>query len=224
MGGEAKVLGQEDIGRVGVLCAEGQSFCADGDLEEFAALSALDLAQLYTEGRVGIGLFALQEQMQAPLLVAVHGHVLAGGMGLLLLSHIALAAPQTQFGLPEIEIGFFPYTVLPLLARAIGSRRALELALLGRRSDAEQALSWGLVHGVVEREDLYAATLRCAKELADRDPLTLRTGLGAYRAVADGDLGGLSGHLSLLRNLGFGAPALGQAVSRMQAQSEGGRR
>ena len=220
---EAALLAADQDAKVGaiVLCAEGESFCTGGDLDEFAALSALDPGQLYTEGRVGIGLFALHETMQTPLLAAVHGHVLAGGMGLLLLAHIALSAPQTQFGLPEIELGFFPYTVLPLLARAIGARRALELALSGRRFDEQEALSLGLIHGVVDRGDLVASTISRAQEMAERDPLAVRTGLGAYQAVAARDMDQLFEHLLLLRNLALGAPALRQSVSAMKTHRQG---
>lgn len=203
-----------------VLCAEGKSFCAGADLREFAALSGRDPVELYTEGRLGLGLFAMHEELQTPLVAAVHGHVLAGGVGLLLLSHVALAARDTQFGLPEIEIGLFPYTVLPLLARAVGPRRALELALTGRRFDAEEALRLGIVHAVVEGEDLYAGALESARLLAGRDPLAVRTGLAAYRAVTGGGGADRMEHLALLRNLAFGAPTLRAAAQRLLAKSE----
>ena len=207
-----------------LLVGEGKSFCAGGDLVEFGALSALDPSQLYADGRLGLGLFGMQEELGTPLVAAVHGHVLAGGMGLLLLSHVAVAAEGTEFGLPEIELGLFPYTVLPLLARAVGARRALELALSGRRFGTEEAVSLGIVHDVVAAADVYAAALERARALSERDPLAVRTGLEAYRALAGEDMRHLLEHVGLLRNLAFGAPALRLAVDRFLAERGGASR
>lgn len=210
-----------DVGAI-LLVGEGKSFSAGGDLGEFRALSGLGPAQLYGEGRLGLGLFGMQDELGTPLVAAVHGHVLAGGIGLLLLSHLALAAADTEFGLPEIELGLFPYTVLPLLARAVGSRRALELALTGRRFSASEALGLGIVHEVVERqEDLYALALGRATALAERDPLAVRTGLEAYRLVASDGLREKLWHLGLLRNLAIGGPALRAAVDRFRSAHGG---
>ena len=79
----------------------------------------------------------------------------------------------------------------------------------------------GLIHGVVDRGDLVAATISRAQQMAERDPLAVRTGLGAYQAVAARDMDQLFEHLLLLRNLALGAPALRQSVSGMKTHRQG---
>ena len=79
-------------------------------------------------------------RMRTPVVVAPHGHALAGGCGIVAAADVAIAAEGTVFGTSEITIGLFPIIVYPTLAKAIGARAAREMALTGRRVDADEAL------------------------------------------------------------------------------------
>lgn len=207
--------GDPGIGAI-VLAARGPAFCAGGDLAEFHQLSQLGPAALYDQGRAGVGLFGLPAVLGTPVVAAVHGHVLGGGLGLLLVAHLAVAAEGTRFGLPEMERGLFPYTVFPLLVRAVGERRALALALSARSLGADEALAWGLVDDVVPATQVLSHALALAQRLAAVSPLVVRTGLEAARAGM-GSLGTRMDHLVLLRNLALSSPDLRERAARFVA-------
>ncbi|BDG59821.1 enoyl-CoA hydratase/isomerase family protein [Caldinitratiruptor microaerophilus] len=204
-----------------LLTGEGESFCAGGDLDEFRTYGSLDPTALYERARGGTGLLRLAFELTTPLVVAAHGHALAGGMGLVAMAHVALAAEGTVFGLTEIQVGLFPYTILPLVVRAVGPRRALELALTGRRFQAQEALGMGLVHRVVPRDQLLGAAQEVALELAGRSPVAVQTGLEAWNALRTWDPGPALDHLSLLRNVAFGSPQLRAGIERFLGRRRG---
>ena len=199
-----------------VLAARGPAFCAGGDLAEFHQLSQLGPAALYDQGRVGVGLFGLPAVLGTPVVAAVHGHVLGGGIGLLLVAHLAVAAAGTRFGLPEMERGLFPYAVLPLLVRAVGERRALAMALSARPFGCDEALAWGLVDDVVPEDQVLGHAVALAQRLAVVSPVVVRTGLEAARAEM-GSLGTRMDHLVLLRNLALSSPDLRERAARFLA-------
>ena len=195
-----------------VLAGRGPTFSAGADLAEFLELARLDPAGLYERGRTGLGLFGLQAELQTPVVAAARGHVLAGGVGLLLVAHLAVGADDLVLGLPEIRRGLFPYTVLPLLARAVGERRAMALALSGRTISADTALDWGLVDAVVPAEQVLDRAMEEAERLAAVDPVVIRSAMEAYRALGAGALQPRLAHLALLRNLALSAPGLAAAA------------
>ncbi len=205
--------------RAVVLAARGPAFCAGGDLAEFRHLSRLSPQALYDQGRAGVGLFGLPAALGTPVVAAAHGYVLGGGLGLLLVAHLAVAAEGTRFGLPEMERGLFPYTVFPLLERAVGERRALALALSARSLEADEALAWGLVDEVVPESQVLARALALAHRLATVSPLVVRTGLEAARAGA-GPLRTHMDHLVLLRNLALSEPDLQAHAARFALDQE----
>ena len=101
-----------------------------------------------------------------PVIAAVQGFALGGGTGLTAASDLAIAEEGAVFGLPEIKVGFWPCTITPVLVRALGPRRAYEMALLGERFSAEDAKSIGLVNRVVPassfEDEVHAVTARIA--------------------------------------------------------------
>jgi enoyl-CoA hydratase/carnithine racemase len=97
----------------------------------------------------------------------------------------AIAADDAQFAAPEIDVGLFPYMALAPLARVIGRRRALDLALTGRRIDAQEAVRIGLVNEAVPRASLWERTEALCQTLAQKSPAVLRLGRRAFYATAD---------------------------------------
>lgn len=88
--------------------------------------------------------------LDLPILCAVRGQCLGGGLELALLADRVIAAPEARFGQPEIQLAVFAPVASALLPHRIGSRRAADLLLSGRTLDAEQALAWRLIDGVAE--------------------------------------------------------------------------
>jgi methylglutaconyl-CoA hydratase len=161
----AELADDDAVGAV-LIVGEGTSFCAGGDLAEFRHGLATSAYDLHRGGAGWADLMSMIPRMRKPVVVAPHGHALAGGCGIVAAADVAVAAEGTVFGTSEITIGLFPIIVYPTLAKAIGARAARELALTGRRIDAAEAHRLGLVHRVVPADEHLGAARAAAAELA----------------------------------------------------------
>ncbi len=176
-----------DVGdaRVVVLTsAGGRVFCSGADLVQMAP----DATGL--EVHEGRGL--LREVVLAmaacplPVVASVQGLCLAGGVGLVLGCDIVLAADTAAFGLPEVDLGLWPFMVSALLGRHVSPKRAMEMMLSGRRVPALEALEMGLVSRVVG--DLAVETAALVDELAAKPPVAVRLGKAAFHATLESSL------------------------------------
>lgn len=158
-----------------VLRAEGDEFSTGWDWEAFAGVSPEELLEsLRTAGVLGdpFGCFA---ESSKPVIAAVNGDALGGGLALALAADIRIAAEGARFGLPESDSDLLPVGgAVQRLARLVGRGRALEMVLTGEPIDAAEALRIGLVGEVVARGDLDARTQAIAERLAERGPLALQ--------------------------------------------------
>lgn len=145
---------------------EGRSFCAGGDLAEFKTGLATPAYDFHRGGAGWAELMTLIPRMRKPVVVAPHGHALAGGCGIVAAADVAIAAEGTVLGTTEIRVGLFPIVVYPTLAKAVGARAAREMALTGRRVAADEACRLGLVHRVVPAADHLESARATATELA----------------------------------------------------------
>ena len=174
---------------------EVRAICLTGAGEK-AFCSGMDLAA--ARGAVGAGPLAAHEVRRAyaallaqlprlgkPVVAAVNGAVLGGGMGLLAACDLAIAAEDARFGTPEIDIGLFPYMALAPLSRCVGRRAALELMLTARRIDAAEAREIGLINRAVPRAELEPRTQELLELLAQKSPSALRLGRRAFYATQD---------------------------------------
>lgn len=132
-----------DVGAV-LLQATGESFSAGGDIRQFHDEFNRTAHDFWASGGTWADLFLLVPEMRIPVVAAVDGHALGGGCGLVAVADYVLAGEKARFGQTEIRIGLFPIVVLPALIRAVGARRARELAMSGRIIDAEEAVRIGL--------------------------------------------------------------------------------
>ena len=173
--------------RAVVIASAGDSFSAGGDLKEFAEELKLPALEHWQAADSWIELFRLVRAMRVPVIAAVQGYALAGGCGLVALCDMAIAANDAKLGTTEIRIGLFPMIVFPALRRAVGERRALEMALTGRMYDAEDAGRMGLVNQVVPREELAEAAMKLAASLARKGPAAVTLGKHLFYATADMD-------------------------------------
>jgi enoyl-CoA hydratase len=165
--------------RVAILSGEGRAFCAGADLGAVAAGGGEALGDA-TDSFAGFVSMA----RETPIVAAVHGYALAGGLELALACDVVVAAAGTQFGLPEVTRGLVAAAGGAIrLPRLVPEKRALEIILTGRRFDAAEALALGLVSRVVEPGELGAAAEELAERIAANAPAAVRASLRLVRAT-----------------------------------------
>ena len=163
-----------DAARVVLLGASGESFCAGNDLGDFLERADPDGAPLAADSPQGRLLHALAARRR-PLVVAVDGAAIGIGFTALLHADLVVATPRAVFGAPFAQLGLCPEAgSSQLLPALVGRPLALEIFLLGRRLDAEEARAAGLVNRLVPPEELDAAASACAAALAALPPRAVR--------------------------------------------------
>jgi methylglutaconyl-CoA hydratase len=171
----------DDIRAIVLTGAGDKAFCAGGDLNPGAAF-VFDFSQptgAYAD------LLRRSQNATKPTVARVNGVCMAGGMGLLCMADMAVAADSAVFGLPEVKIGVFPMQVLSLLQRIAPPRVVREWCLTGEPFDAREAREAGLVNHVVPANELDAKTAWLIARLADKSPSAIRRGKYALSAIAD---------------------------------------
>jgi enoyl-CoA hydratase/carnithine racemase len=157
-----------------------RAFCAGADLKERQGMSLDDV-------RVQVGLYRSElgvlDRSPKPVVAAINGVALGGGLELAMVCDLRVTVPTAKLGLPETSLGIIPGAGgTQRLARLVGEGRATEMICLGRRLNAAEALSWGLVNHVVpEGSDLIAETLAWMGPLAHGAPIAQANALRAIR-------------------------------------------
>ena len=118
-----------------------------------------------------------------PSIARINGVCMAGGMGLLCMTDMAIAADNVQFGLPEVKIGLFPMQVLSLLQDIVPRRVLREWCLTGEPFGAAEAKEAGLLNHVVPAAELDAKTQWLVDRIAGKSPTAIRRGKYAMRAL-----------------------------------------
>ena len=185
--------------RCAILTGAGdRAFCSGGDLgRSLPLLSGArapedDWDRRFLDGDALTAETALTGDYPKPVVAAVNGACLAGGMEILLGTDVRLAVPEATFALPEAARGVIPFAgALARLPRQIPHALAMEMLLTGRPIDAGTALRAGLVGRIVPREGLMDAALEVAQAIAANAPVALReikrtVAAAAGRPLADG--------------------------------------
>ncbi len=166
--------------RCSVLQTEGKNFSAGADLANPGELGQLGMEgtrQLYVEA---VRLFCANK----PIVALIQGAAVGAGLGLALVADFRLAAPEARFSANFVKLGYHPgFGITHTLPRVIGHQKALLMLLTGRRIDAEQALAWQLVDEIVAADQLRAAGLKLAHEIAENAPLALTSTRATMRAA-----------------------------------------
>jgi len=172
-----RVQHERDVRAVVLTGAGDKAFCAGADLAGGTAFR-FDLSEPYA---ALADLLRLARRSIVPLVARVNGACMAGGMGLLAMCDLAVAAPHAVFGLPEVKVGLFPAQVLSVLYPLLPRRALAQMCLTGEPISAAQALNWGLVNAVAD--DLDSGLEALLGRLLDKSPAAIRRGLYTMKAI-----------------------------------------
>lgn len=156
--------------RVLVLQAEGKHFSAGADLNWMRAMKDRTETENRDDARKLATLMQKLDACRKPLVGVTQGAAMGGGVGLLACCDIVLATKNAFFALSEVRLGLTPATISPFVVRAIGARQARRYFQTGERFSAQQACAMGLVHEVVDEEDLAAELSRLLSDLTAGGP------------------------------------------------------
>ena len=168
--------------RVIVLTGSGdKAFVAGADIKEFADFDQAQGEDLARRGQRD--LFDRVEQSRKPVVAAVNGFALGGGLELAMAAHVRVASTNARMGLPEVSLGVIPgYGGTQRLAQIVGKGKAMEMVLTAGMIDAEAALACGLVNQVVEQEILLETAQAMAGKIAKNAPTALAAALESVLA------------------------------------------
>jgi methylglutaconyl-CoA hydratase len=180
----AKALGDDDVVRAVVLQGAGKTFCAGGDLNWMREQAEKDRAGKMAEARALAGMLGAWNALPKPVIARVHGPAYGGGVGLIAVSDIAVAAEGVKFGLTETRLGLIPATIGPFVVRRLGEGFARQVFFNAKPFGTDFALRCGLLARVCSDDALDAAIaeeceafLQCAPgAVADAKALCLKLG------------------------------------------------
>lgn len=158
-----------------------KAFVAGADIKEMAGMSSFDARDF---SRRGQRLMLLINKMRKPVIAAVNGYALGGGLELALACDFIYASEKAKFGFPEVGLGVIPgFGGTQNLARLVGPNKANELVFSGRIISAAKACEWGIVNELCAPEELLPKALGAAREIAAKGPLGVAY---AKDAIANG--------------------------------------
>lgn len=156
--------------RAVILTGEGKAFCAGGDIVAWGGLSPLEMGQGWV--RSGHRVFNKLARIKPPVIAAMNGHALGGGLELAVTADIRICEAQAKVGLPETGLGMIPgWSGTQRLVKRLGGQVARRLALTGEIVTAETALTLGIVDQVVEKGGALAAAQAMAERVGQRGPV-----------------------------------------------------
>lgn len=180
-----EALDRDPACRALVLASEGKSFCAGADFKRRAAArdgetESLGANHIYREA---VRLFSCEK----PVVAAIHGAAVGGGLGLALVADFRVVSPEARFAANFVRLGIHPgFGLTYTLPRLIGMQRASLMFMTARRIPGEQAVAWGLADVLAAPERLRETAGQLAAEIAEGAPLAVRsTRMTLRRGIAD---------------------------------------
>jgi methylglutaconyl-CoA hydratase len=157
-----------------ILTGEGPAFCAGLDLDHLATLSARTPEENRRDSENVARVLRTLYDFPKPVIAAVNGPAIAGGMGLATIPDFTLAVPEAKFGYTEVRIGFVPAIVASFLLRQVGEKHTRDLLLTGRLIKAQEALDLGLVTQIVTADQLMCTAKALAQSLLQNSPQAMQ--------------------------------------------------
>ena len=158
-----------------------KAFVAGADISEFADFSIEEGAQLAAQGQEL--LFDFVQNLKTPVIAAVNGFALGGGLELAMACHFRVASENAKMGLPEVSLGVIPgYGGTQRLPQLIGKGKAMELIMTAGMLNAQEALDWKLVNYVVPSAELISFCTEIANKILRNSPLAISAAIKAINA------------------------------------------
>ncbi len=185
-----KNAGEDEEIKVIILTGSGEkAFVAGADISEFADFSVEEGSQLAAEGQRK--LFDLVANFPKPVIAAVNGFALGGGLELAMAAHFRIASENAKMGLPEVSLGVIPgYGGTQRLPQLVGKGRAMEMIMTAGMIDSHQALQYNLVNHVTTQEDLLEFTEKLAGRIMRNSMVAIRSAIKAVNANYEEGLNG----------------------------------
>ena len=163
-----EAFNDKEVGAL-ILTGAGKAFCAGGDISGFK----FDMASIRSFVRDIMPFLGILEKSPKPVIAAVNGLALGGGLELAISCDIIIASEKAKFGVPEAAIGLVPGFAILRLHQIVGRAKSKELAMTGEPISAEEALRIGMINKVVPHENLMDASMEMAKKIMANAPLAV---------------------------------------------------
>jgi methylglutaconyl-CoA hydratase len=160
--------------RVVILTGAGPAFCAGLDMEHLSTLHATTEEEDRRDSENMANVLRTLYEFSKPVIAAVNGPAIAGGMGLAMLADFTLAVPEAKFGFTEVKLGYVPAIVASFLLRQVGEKVTRELLISGRLIRTQEAYHLGVVTQIVNAEELMQTAYACAQGLLQNSPQAMR--------------------------------------------------
>jgi enoyl-CoA hydratase len=170
-----KVENDESV-RVIVLHGEGKFFSAGADIKEFTSVTSGDeFSELSASGQE---VFERLEQFSKPVIAAIHGAALGGGLELAMACHLRFVTEKAKLGLPELQLGLIPgFAGTQRLPRYVGMPKAAEMLLTSDPISGVEAARLGLANQAFTDEELLPKSMELAKKIAKKSPVAVKAAL-----------------------------------------------
>ncbi|HVW95634.1 MAG TPA: enoyl-CoA hydratase-related protein [Mucilaginibacter sp.] len=177
-----EAFNDDSVGGVIVTGAGEKAFVAGADIAEFAGLDVSGGTEFARRGQAAV--FDFIENGSKPVIAAINGFALGGGLELAMACHLRIASENARMGLPEVSLGLIPgYGGTQRLTRLTGKGKALEMIMTGDMITAADALQWGLVNYVVSQAELLPKAEEILAKIFSRAPLAISAAIKAVNAA-----------------------------------------
>lgn len=195
-----KAANKDEGTRVIILTGSGEkAFVAGADIKEFANYSIEDGKRLAADGHKK--LFDFIAQLSTPVIAAVNGFALGGGLELAMASHIRIASNNAKLGLPETSLGVIPgYGGTQRLTQLVGKGKAMEMITTAGMITAEEAKNWGLVNHIVEQKELMPLAEKMAGKICNNSGNAIKSAINAVNANFEDGVNGFETEITEFGN------------------------
>jgi enoyl-CoA hydratase len=190
-----KELDEDADTKVIIIVGSGEkAFVAGADISEFAHFSVKEGRQLSAMGQKN--LFDFIENLSTPVIAAINGFALGGGLELAMACHFRVASTNARMGLPEVSLGVIPgYGGTQRLPQLVGKGRAMEMIMTAGMIDADKAFAYGLVNHVVSPEELVPLCIKIASRISNNSTVALKQAIKVVNAGFKYDVDGYAAEI-----------------------------
>lgn len=192
-----KAQEQDSAVKVIIVTGSGEkAFVAGADISEFANFSVSEGGQLAAKGQEL--LFDLVQNLSTPVIAAINGFALGGGLELAMAAHFRIASDNAKMGLPEVSLGVIPgYGGTQRLPQLVGKGRAMEMIMTAGMINAEEAKTYGLVNHVVSQAELLNFCKGIAGKIMKNSPVAIGNAIRAVNANYEDGVNGYKEEIKL---------------------------